>query len=196
MTFPAKSRWRLAVGRTGGLAALLSLLLVAIAARAGDAFHVEHLTAARQDGTVVVNGQLSVGKGALLQDILDKGVTLYWIQRLELREPGHLLFVPRRYTVAHLEHVWKVRYHPLTRQYLLDDPATGARRIFASWESLYRVLGEVRDLRLAIPPDTHPVSVRFKAYVDVAALPLPLRLRSVLGHWKLTAPWKSVALPP
>jgi hypothetical protein len=28
-----------------------------------------------------------------------------------------------------------------------------------------------------------------RVYIDVRALPLPLRLRALPGHWKLESPW-------
>ncbi|MBN6742403.1 hypothetical protein JKG47_18155 [Acidithiobacillus sp. MC6.1] len=31
--------------------------------------------------------------------------------------------------------------------------------------------------------------VAVRVYIDILALPLPLRLRALLGHWKLESPW-------
>ena len=179
---------------------LLGILLVCLVARpaaawAGDTFHVEHLQVTPRGETMSVSARVVLGKFSLLKEILDQGVTLHWVAEAEWREPAPFAFLPGVGVRSRVQRVWRLHYYPLTNQYALLDNGREPR-LFAHWSELIAVLSEVRDLRLPVPHGAPRGAVALRVYVDVDALPLPLRLRALLGHWKLESEWTSSAVLP
>ncbi|WP_123102998.1 DUF4390 domain-containing protein [Acidithiobacillus sulfuriphilus] len=179
---------------------LLGILLVCLIARpatawAGDTFHVEQLQVKAQGETMSISAQIVLGKLALLKEILDQGVTLHWVAEAEWREPAPFAFLPGVGVRSRVQRVWRLHYYPLTNQYALLDNGQEPQ-LFAHWSALIAVLSEVRDLRLPVPHGAPRGAVALRVYVDVDALPLPLRLRALLGHWKLESEWTSSAVLP
>ncbi len=178
----------------------LGILLACLVAQpstawAGDTFHVEHLQVKPQGETMSVSAQVVLGKLSLLKEILDQGVTLRWVAEAEWREPAPFDFLPGVGVRSRVERVWRLHYYPLTNQYaLLDDGQEP--QLFIHWSDLIAPLSEVRDLRLPVPHGAPRGAVALRVYVDVDALPLPLRLRALLGHWKLESEWTSSAVLP
>ncbi|MHB8249680.1 MAG: DUF4390 domain-containing protein [Acidithiobacillus sp.] len=174
---------------------LVCLIAQPATAWAGDTFHVEHLQVNPQGETMSVSAQVVLGKFSLLKEILDQGVTLRWVAEAEWREPAPFDFLPGVGVRSRVERVWRLHYYPLTNQYaLLDDGQEP--QLFAHWSALIAALSEVRDLRLPVPHGAPRGAVALRVYVDVDALPLPLRLRALLGHWKLESEWTSSAVLP
>ena len=155
---------------------------------AGPAFHVEHLQVTPQENAVEINASVQLGKEALLQQILDQGQTLVWVVEAEWREPEPFSFIPGVGVHAHREQHWRIHYYPLTNQYAIEDQH-GALTLYAHWGEVATALAQVHDFMLPLVHGAARGRVALRVYIDVQALPLPLRLRSLLGHWKLESPW-------
>ncbi|HUX19162.1 MAG TPA: DUF4390 domain-containing protein [Acidithiobacillus sp.] len=155
---------------------------------AGPAFHVEHLQVTPCGDAIKINASVQLGKEALLQQILDQGQTLVWVVEAEWREPEPFSFIPGVGVHAHREQHWRIHYYPLTNQYAIEDQH-GALTLYAHWSAVATVLAQVHDFMLPLVHGAARGQVALRVYIDVQALPLPLRLRSLLGHWKLESPW-------
>ena len=67
--------------------------------------------------------------------------------------------------------------------------------LYAHWNEVATALTRVRSFVLPLAHGAARGQVAMRVYVDSQALPLPLRLRSLLDHWKLEFPWTVVPLP-
>ncbi|MFA7655558.1 hypothetical protein A6M27_10970 [Acidithiobacillus thiooxidans] len=162
-------------------------------ALAGTAFHVEQLQVAPEMNRVKINAQVQITKEDLLQEILDQGQTLIWVVKAEWREPEPFSFITGLGTHAQKEVRWQIHYYPLTNQYALKN-AAGTLRLFNHWQDVVSVLKQIHDFELPLQQGAARGRVALRVYVDIQALPVPLRLRALLDHWKLESPWTVSAL--
>jgi hypothetical protein len=158
-------------------------------ALAGSAFHVEHLQVTPQGDAVEINARVQLGsKAALLQEVLDQGQTLIWVVEAEWREPEPFSFIPGVGVHARREQHWRIHYYPLTNQYAIENQH-GMPTLYARWSAVVAALARVHDFILPLVHGAARGQVAVRVYIDIRALPLPLRLRALLGHWKLESPW-------
>ena len=155
---------------------------------AGSAFHVEHLQVTPQGNAVEINARVQMGKEALLQEVLDQGQTLIWVVAAEWREPEPFSFIPGVGVHAHREQRWRIHYYPLTNQYAIESQH-GMLTLYSHWSEVVAALAQVHDFILPLVHGAARGQVALRVYIDIQALPLPLRLRALLGHWKLESPW-------
>ncbi|WP_253253883.1 DUF4390 domain-containing protein [Acidithiobacillus marinus] len=149
---------------------------------------MKHLQAIPEMNRVNISAQVQISKEALLQDILDQGQTIIWVIKVQWREPEPFSFISGLGTHAQKEERWQIHYYPLTNEYALSNGA-GALRLFHHWQDLVRVLEQIHDFILPLQQGAARGQVALRVYVDIQALPLPLRLRALLDHWKLESPW-------
>lgn len=157
-------------------------------ALADTAFHVKHLQAVPEMNRVNISAQVQISKEALLQEILDQGQTIIWVIKAQWREPEPFSFISGLGTHAQKEERWQIHYYPLTNEYALSNGA-GALRLFHHWQDLVSALEQIHDFILPLQQGAARGQVALRVYVDIQALPLPLRLRALLDHWKLESPW-------
>lgn len=160
---------------------------------ADTAFHVKHLQAVPEMNRVNISAQVQISKEALLQEILDQGQTIIWVIKAQWREPEPFSFISGLGTHAQKEERWQIHYYPLTNEYALSNGA-GALRLFHHWQDLLSALEQIHDFILPLQQGAARGQVALRVYVDIQALPLPLRLRALLDHWKLESPWIVSAL--
>ncbi|AEM46261.1 hypothetical protein Acife_0018 [Acidithiobacillus ferrivorans SS3] len=65
----------------------------------------------------------------------------------------------------------------------------GMPTLYARWSEVVAALARVHDFILPLVHGAARGQVAVRVYIDILALPLPLRLRALLGHWKLESPW-------
>jgi hypothetical protein len=194
------SALRLPDGRRGQrllvviLLGLCGVFCVTGVAVAGPAFHVERVQVTPHANAVEIDASVQLGKEALLQQVLDQGQTLTWVVEAEWREPEPFSFIPGIGVHARREQRWHIRYYPLTNQYGIEDQQ-GVLTLYAHWSEVVTALTRVRRFVLPLAHGAARGQVALRVYVDSQALPLPLRLRSLLDHWKLESPWTAAPLP-
>jgi hypothetical protein len=93
-----------------------------------------------------------------------------------------------------------LRYHPLSGLYQLHQLDSDHVQQFATREAAVQALGTLRDLALLPLRQLTPgrsYEVRLETYLDLEALPLPLRpLAMLTPSWHLESePWESPLTP-
>ena len=101
-------------------------------------------------------------------------------------------------TIARLEHVDQIAYHPLSQRYLVREFATGEVESFASYRAAIARLGQVSDIPLInqalLDPDAK-YRVRIRAVLDLSEYSAPLRLyASFWQDWTIRSDWYEWAL--
>ena len=88
-----------------------------------------------------------------------------------------------------------LRYRPLAALYEVRDLSGGDKQVFATRTSALRYMGRIRDLAIVKREKLDlkkEYLVRLEAYLDVEALPLPMRPKAYLSSdWNIEAePWE------
>jgi hypothetical protein len=94
--------------------------------------------------------------------------------------------------VLQTQRLYRLRYHALSRQYLLEDMTSGEQTIFPSYLALQDALARPPGLRLAddlsLPEGRLQGSVRARLYIE--DLPPAMRLSAYLSpQWRLRSQW-------
>lgn len=96
-------------------------------------------------------------------------------------------------TVARLEHVDVIAYHPLSQRYLVREIATGEVESFASYRAAIARLGQVSDVPLIdqrLLDDNVRYRVRLRAVLDLSEYSAPLRVfASFWQDWTIQSDW-------
>lgn len=86
-----------------------------------------------------------------------------------------------------------IKFHTLSRQYLLSNENSGEQINFSSLEKLINKIKIIKDLPLpdkSALPESRPLLVKVRLRVDIESLPLPLRALSYIdGDWSLDSEW-------
>lgn len=96
-------------------------------------------------------------------------------------------------TVARLEHVDVIAYHPLSQRYLVREIATGEVESFASYRAAVARLGQVSDVPLIdqrLLDEDSRYRVRIRAVLDLSEYSAPLRVyASFWQDWTIVSDW-------
>lgn len=170
--------------------ALLWLTSLARAAAPGiviDDFHVE-----LQEGVYFLDADIDYRLSEEAVEALEQGVPLVFELQLEVLQL-HDWWLDDELAV--LSQRYQLRYHALSRRYVLTNVNTGYSRSYADRYSALAALGEVEELPVIdrrLLDDDEDYELRLRARLDVFALPLPLRtLAMVSPDWRLTSDWYS-----
>ena len=93
---------------------------------------------------------------------------------------------------------YQLRYHALSKQYILLSMGTLQRRSFPSLDTALDELGKIEDLNL---PLNHHINgsnltLQIRSGVDIHALPTPMRLGALISDkWQIKSPWVNVTWP-
>ncbi|RMD71282.1 MAG: DUF4390 domain-containing protein [Gammaproteobacteria bacterium] len=129
-------------------------------------------------------------------EALHHGIPLTLTLEIEIFRPRPFLWDEK---VAAVELSFRLSYHPLGKQYEVENLHTGVKRSFPSLEEALRALGRVRhfpmlDKRLLEVGRRY--KARLRARLDLDALPIPLRLMAYLSPaWHLKSDWYTWTLP-
>lgn len=96
-------------------------------------------------------------------------------------------------TIARLQHVDQIAYHPLSQRYLVRELATGDVESFATYRAAVARLGEVSDVilidRRLLDPDSN-YRIRIRAVLDLSEYSAPLRVfASLWQDWTIQSDW-------
>ncbi|MDB5732389.1 MAG: putative proline rich signal peptide protein [Variovorax sp.] len=202
------SKKPLSADRRAALRAVAAGLLVAglggvpVSARAAE---VTQLHLERDDDSIYLNALVDFELPALVGEVLDKGIALFFVAEAELfRERWY--WTDRK--VAQASRHMRLAYQPLTRRWRLNvspQPITNARLGVAfnqNFDELADALDAIKRigrLRLGdlgeIGDDNAPHPVTFRFRLDVSQLPRPFQI-GVVGNndWNMVAE-RSARLP-
>ncbi len=103
-------------------------------------------------------------------------------------------------TVANLEQRFRLQFHPLSHQYVLQNLNSGAFYAFQSLMAALEAMGTLSDFPLLdaqlIAKDER-YEVMLQAELDIESLPSPLRpLAYITPAWRLNSEWYTWSLTP
>ena len=185
-------------GRT--VALVFALLLVPLATHAGrDAFYIRHVEINNLDGVFRLDADIQYVLSEPVTEALLNGVKLVF--ELEIQVLRVRAWMPDK-EVANLNQRFRLIYHALSQQYLVDNINTGVQETFPDLSSALRYLGEIVNLPIIdaslLETKRNYVS-KIRARLAVDELPLPLRLRSYVSPawWlaDLATDWYTIELP-
>ncbi len=173
---------------------LVGLLLLALTVHA-DNIDVRSASVTLHDDSYSVDADLQIALTPTLEDILSKGVSLYFLLEFELIRPRWYWLNDK---VIALAQQYKLAYNPLTRQYRISIGTIYQN--FPTLTEAIRFLSRPRNIRVAdkadLQPDTtYSASVRMR--LDVSQLPRPFQI-TVLGsrEWNMSSKWFHFSVSP
>ena len=163
------------------------LLSLSCAWAQSSVLELTDLRAARQDNALVLNAQLKLELGPVVEDALVKGLAVHFMAEAEVMR-DRWYWTDRK--IGAVTRYYRLAFQPLTRRWRLNvssDPFSGASlagSISQNFETLNEALGVIRrqsGWKVADMADLNPearqyVSYRFK--LDVSQLPRPFQIAS------------------
>lgn len=153
-------------------------------------FTVLHADTTLVDGVYLLNAQVDYPLSEAIVGALHSGVMLTLLLEIEVERERTLLWDAE---LTSLSQRYELRYHALTRQYLVKNLSTGVQQAFPTQEAALAALGEIKDVplldeHLLIPGANY--SARLRARLDHSSLPAPLRLTALLSPaWQTSSVW-------
>ena len=182
--------------RTSVLAALALLCLAlgfALSARAD--IEVKRASLALAEDGYVLEADFSIALTPPLEDVLSKGVSLYFLLEFELIRPRWYWFNEK---IVESQHQYRLSYNALTRQY--RDGTGSLYQNFATLADALEVLSRVRRHTELGPgtlrrDTTYVAGVRMR--LDTSQLPKPFNL-TALGsrEWNIASDWYRWTVTP
>lgn len=128
---------------------------------------------------------------------LENGVPLTFLVSIEIQRTRDWWLDA---TVATLEQRFRLQFHPLSHQYVLQNLNSGAFYALHSLSSALEAMGTLSDFPLLdaqlITQDEH-YEVLLQAELDIESLPSPLRLLAyITPSWRLNSDWYTWSLTP
>lgn len=175
--------------------ATLTAMLVAGAARAADdegsgRFQIHTAYSELIDGVYYLNADIEYSLDEPALKALESSLPLTIKVEIELVRDRRFVWDE---TMARLEHVDQIAYHPLSQRYLVREFATGEVESFASYRAAIARLGQVSDVPLIdarlLDPDAR-YRVRIRAVLDLSEYSAPLRVyASFWQNWTIASEW-------
>jgi len=145
-----------------------------------------------EDDRIYADVQIQYRLTPAVREALDNGVPLTFVTHVQMRRAGAWLWEKdeAEYRIRSV-----LRHRPLSGLYEVRNLGTEDHQVFATREAAQRYMGRIRDLAIierSLLDSTQEYLVRLESYLDVEALPLPLRPQAYFsGEWELEAePWE------
>jgi len=174
--------------------ALVCLLLLAVTARA-DNIDVRSASVTLRGDSYSVDADLQITLTPTLEDILSKGVSLYFLLEFELIRPRWYWLNDKVVAAAQQ---YKLAYNPLTRQYRISLGTIYQN--FPTLTEAVRFLSRPRNIPVADKAElqsgtTYSAALRMR--LDVSQLPRPFQI-TVLGsrEWNMSSTWFRFSVSP
>ena len=149
---------------------------------------------------LALGGRLELDLTPNVEEALAKGIPLEVIFTVRLYRERKLLWDRR---IAEWTFKRELRYHALSGQYLIgsglphpgDAPEETVTESFNSLPEALRQMGALDELKLPLPGTAAPAgvhTVEIRAYLDIEALPAPLRPVAYTSlAWRLNSGWST-----
>lgn len=170
------------------LAAILALVagLCSATVCAAGIDTIDATLLANEDG-YELNANFSIDLPPVLEEAVNRGVTLHFIAEFELLRPRWYWFDER---TARRSQTWRLSYHALTRQYRLT--AGALHQNFASLADALSVLARIRRWQVIERKDvalgeSYQAGVRLR--LDLTQMPKPFQISALANRdWDLASP--------
>ena len=140
------------------------------------------------DDQLVLEAQFAIALTPTLEEVLNKGVPLYFLLEFELIRPRWYWFNER---VVHVQQEYRLSYNALTRQYRLG--VGNLHQNFSTLPEALDVMSRVHR-RIEVPAvlrqrgETYIAGIRFR--LDTSQLPKPFQLNAIVAReWNIGSDW-------
>ncbi len=173
---------------------LLGSLCLVAEVEASD-FSVDRVALRLQEGIYHLDADMRLSLSREMQRALNNGVPLAFELEFELYEPRRLVWDE---LVARLTQEYVLRFHALSKRYLVFNRNTEQQQSFADLKTALAALGHVDGLpvldQALLEPGRRYVA-RVRIGLDEAELPVPLRVKTFFKRaWKARSPWVELTL--
>jgi hypothetical protein len=149
---------------------------------------VKRPTVTIADDHVVFTAQFDIALTPTLEEVLNKGVPLYFLLEFELIRPRWYWFDER---VLSRQQEYRLSFNALTRQYRLG--VGNLHQNFATLAEALEVMSRVHR-RIEVAPGTlrrdTPYAVGLRFRLDTAQLPKPFQLNALIAReWNIGSDW-------
>ena len=176
--------------------ALLALWLACACVFAANVgIEVRKASVAINDDAYVVDAQFDIGLTPALEEVLSKGVPLYFTFEFELIRPRWYWFNER---VAYVQQGYRLSYNALTRQYRLG--IGNLHQNHATLAEALSVMSRIRrrqdvDVGVLRRDGTYIAAMRFR--LDTSQLPKPFQLTALVAReWNIGSDWYRWTVTP
>jgi uncharacterized protein DUF4390 len=165
----------------------LSIAFVNAFAAAPQGVDVHRPSITPVEDHMVLEAQFDIALTPTLEEVLNKGVPLYFLLEFELIRPRWYWFNER---VVYIQQEYRLSYNALTRQYRLG--VGNLHQNFGSMSEALEVMSRVRR-RIEIDSgtlrrDTYIAALRFR--LDTSQLPKPFQLNAIVAReWNVGSDW-------
>jgi hypothetical protein len=181
------------------LCAALVALWIALAAPASPAsaqgIEVKRATVTFLDEAFVLDADFEISLSPTLEEVLSKGVPLYFRLEFELIRPRWYWFNER---VFHLQQEYRLSFNALTRQYRLG--AGNLHQNFSSLAEALEVMSRVRrreDIEPGMFRRREPYLAAIRMRLDTSQLPKPFQLNALgAREWNIGSEWARWTVTP
>lgn len=180
------------MGNRGRLfVSLLLAWLTAVAAEPALKFDQVTITLG-EDNRIFLDAQVNYDLNPTTLEALENGVPLTFETHIQMREVDAWVWSP---DVVEFRLRSVLRYRPLSGLYEVMVVGLEDKQVFATRASALRHMGRIRDLALVDRGKLDMKAeylVRLRSYLDVEALPLPMRpMAYISSDWTVEAePWE------
>lgn len=171
-------------------------LLLAIPVHAAD-FFITGIHTRLQENVYLLDAHVDYRFSEEALEALDNGVPLTFQLSIEIERKRKWWLDAE---VANLQQRYRLQFHPLSHQYLLQNLNSGAFYAFQSLASALDAMGTLHDfplLDVQLVEEDEQYEVLMQAELDIEALPSPLRpLAYITPAWRLNSDWYTWSLKP
>ncbi len=175
----------------------LTLFWSAQAGAANDRIDVTAfgLEASSDGDGVVANADFYLNLGSNLEDVVNRGVPLYFKVEIEVTRPR---WYWRDVRVLEVERTYRLSYNALTRRYRLVFGAYAQNfpTLTEALLAMMRVRGwKIAERDVLRRGDSFEAQIRFR--LDLTQMPKPFQINAITNRdWVLSTEWKSVQYSP
>lgn len=176
---------------------LAALMLIAPIPALAENFFITGIHTRLQENVYLLNANIDYRLTREVLEALNNGVPITLQVDIEIQRK-------RRWwldaDVASLQQSYRLQYHALSHQYLLQNINSGAFYSFHTLSTALDTLGSLKDFPLLdsqLIDEDEEYEVLIHAELDIEALPSPLRpLAYITPAWRLNSDWYTWSLTP
>jgi hypothetical protein len=184
-------RW-IKIALSGHMAWLLVILyiMLSIPVAKSVGFEVINASTRLEDGIYHLNAHVSYNFSKPALDALENGVPLTVELAMEVRRKRHWFWNQKVYTIRQR---FRLEYHAISRQYLVNNLNSGERRSFPRMQTALDFIEKINDFPLieqSLLSKNEMYQGALRIVLDTELLPAPLHLFTYLSNdWQLNSQW-------
>ncbi|MDT8311165.1 MAG: DUF4390 domain-containing protein [Methylophaga sp.] len=163
-------------------------------------FNVNQAQIYQIGSSYTVNANINYQLTPRVEEAIENGVPIIFFQTIQLLDRTPLLWDWWQWdkVIWETEIRYELRYHDLSKQYMLHSLDVENHRNFTTLASALNAMGNISNLTLppAFTNTTDSTILRLRSGIDLTALPSPMRPGAMISNkWDLTSDWFEALWP-